>query len=205
MTVRLQKSRASRDPAPARRGRPRDPTIDRRVLDATRDLLVEEGFDGTTIQAISGRSGVPASAIYRRWPSRVEIIERAVFPDGAPINGPATGDLRRDLRQFVRSYLQIFGSPAARAAMPALLASYQATGRSGAAETWSAVSGRPQFAQILRRAEPDVVDGTLDADDVFDLLIGAMVARTLIPTIAERNRPIDRLVDLTVRLLKPAG
>jgi AcrR family transcriptional regulator len=187
-----------------RRGRPRDPTIDRRVLDATRDLLVREGFDATTIHAISEHSGVPPSAIYRRWSSRIEIIEQAVFPGGAPISVTATGDLRRDLRQFVRAYLAVFAAPAAGAAMPALLASYQATGRSGAAETWSAVSGRPQFAQILRASADGSVDTTVDADDVFDMLIGAMVARTLIPTIAARNRPIDRLVDLTVRLLRPA-
>ena len=193
MSVPVRQPRPGKDAGITRRGRPRDPTIDRRVLDATRDLLVEEGFDGTTIQAISEHSGVPASAIYRRWSSRIEIIEQAVFPGGAPISVPATGDLRRDLRQFVRTYLAIFAAPAARAAMPALLASYQATGRSGAAETWAAVSGRPQFAEILGAAADGSVDMTLDADDVFDVLIGATVARSLIPTIAARNRPIDRL------------
>jgi hypothetical protein len=146
---------------------------------------------------------VPASAIYRRWSSRLEIIEQAVFPGGEPVRVRVTGDLRRDLRQFIRSYLTVFGAPAARAAMPALLASYPSTGRSGAAETWSAVSGRPLFAQILGAAPPDSVESSLDADDVFDLIIGAMVARTLIPTVVERKRSIERLVDLTLRLLRP--
>ena len=59
-------------------GRPRDATIDAKVLDAARDVLVAHGFDGATVQAIAERSGVHASAIYRRWPSRVEIIQQAV-------------------------------------------------------------------------------------------------------------------------------
>jgi AcrR family transcriptional regulator len=185
------------------RGRPRDPSIDTRVLAATRHLLVGEGFNGTTIQAIAARSGVPASAIYRRWTSRVEIIEQAVFPGGAPVRVRPTGDLHGDLRRFVRAYLAVFEAPAARAAMPALLANYQATGRSGAAETWSAVSGRPQFAELLRAAPPGNVDRSLDADDVFDLIIGAMVARVLIPTVADRNRSIEQLVDLISRALRP--
>jgi AcrR family transcriptional regulator len=41
------------------------------------------------------RSGVHASAIYRRWPSRIELIEEAVFPGLSPLSvqptrGPAS-------------------------------------------------------------------------------------------------------------------
>ena len=56
-------------------GRPRDTSINERALAATRELLVERGFDATTIQAVAEHSGVHASAIYRRWPSRIELIE----------------------------------------------------------------------------------------------------------------------------------
>ena len=108
------------------RGRPRDADIDARVMTATLELLVEDGFAGTTIQAISRRSNVHGSAIYRRWPTRIELIEEAIFPglDVAAVR--PSGDLRRDLRRFLRSYVRTLGSPAARAAVPALLASYQA-------------------------------------------------------------------------------
>jgi len=194
------------DDRPAGRpGRPRDPSIDPRVLEATRQLLTEQGFDATTVQAIAGRSGVHASAIYRRWSSRIEIIEQAVFPGFASITVRPTGDLPADLRRFIRAYLATFGAPAARAAMPGLLASYQSTGRSGAPETWLTVSARPQFLDILREVPTGSVDPHIDPDDVFDVLLGAILARTLIPTVGERNRPIERLVDLTLRLLQPAG
>ncbi|OHV31711.1 MULTISPECIES: TetR/AcrR family transcriptional regulator [Pseudofrankia] len=187
-----------------RRGRPRDASIDVRVLEAARQLLVELGFEATTVQAIAERSAVHASAIYRRWPSRIEIIEQAVFPGLAPVTVRPTGDLRRDLRRFIRAYAATMAGPAARAAVPGLLAVYQSAGRANAAETWFAVSARPQFLDILRAAPPGSVDPAADPDDVFDTLLGCVLARTLIPTVAQRNRPLERLVDICARLLRPA-
>ncbi len=187
----------------AGRGRPRDPSIDARVLEATRTLLAEKGFEATTTQAIAERSGVHASAIYRRWSTRTEIIEEAVA-SGFPLMSVApTGDLRRDLRRLLRAMAATLGAPAARAAMPRLLESYQVSGRSGAPETWLAVSIRPQFLDILRAAPAGTVDPDLDPHDVFDMVLGAIMARTLVPTVAERNRPLERLVEMVLRLLRP--
>ncbi len=184
-------------------GRPRDTSIDARVLDATRQLLEERGFEAATVQAIAARSGVHASAIYRRWPSRVEIIEQAVFPGFASTTVRATGDLRADLRRFIHGYLATMGAPAARAAMPGLLATYQSAGRTAAPETWLAVSARPQFNDILQAAPAGSVRPDVNPDDVFDMLLGAIVARVLIPTVIQRDRPAERLVELILRLLQP--
>ena len=83
-------------------GRPRDAGISERALAATRELLVQRGFDATTIQAVAEHSGVHASAIYRRWPSRIELIEEATFPGLNPLSVQPTGDLRHDLRRCRR-------------------------------------------------------------------------------------------------------
>lgn len=183
------------------RGRPRDPAFDQRALTAARELLAEVGFAATTVQAIAARSEVHASAIYRRWPSRVELIEDAVFPGlDAPSVAP-TGDLRRDVRRFVRAYIAAHEAPAARAAIPGLLAEYQASGRSGSEEQWLHVSARPQFRDILRASPDGLVDESIDPDDVFDMLQGAILARVLVPTIRDRARPIERLVELVLLAL----
>ena len=195
--------RMKADQVPVQLGRPRDQSIDTRVLDATRVLLKERGFDDTTIRAIADTSGVHASAIYRRWRSRTEIIEEAVFPGLSSVVVRPTGDLRRDLRRLIRAHLGAFGAPEAKAAMPGLLASYQSAGRSGAPEEWLAVSARPQFLDILLAAPVGSVDSGVDPNDVFDILLGAMIARTLVPTVAIRNRPVELLVDSVLRLVQP--
>ena len=182
-------------------GRPRDASIDERVIAATRELLVEGGFEAATIQGIAARSGVHTSAIYRRWPSRLEIVEQVAFPGLDDVVVEPTGDLHADLTRFVRAYLTTLGAPAARAAIPALLAAYQGAVPRRSPEQWLSNSARPQLAAIVR-ASTDAKRMTAgELDDVFDVLLGAILARVLIPTVFRRRRSIGRLVDLVERLL----
>ncbi|MFI5879284.1 TetR/AcrR family transcriptional regulator [Streptomyces sp. NPDC051554] len=184
-------------------GRPRDTSINERALAATRELLVQRGFDATTIQAVAEHSGVHASAIYRRWPSRIELIEEATFPGLSPLSVRPTGDLRRDLRRFVRAYLAAFGAPAARAAAAGLFAHSQTSNAPRPPEMLLRVSARPQFQDILRAAPTGTVDPAVDPDDVFDMLLGAVLTRTLLSTVTARNRPVERTVDMILRMLRP--
>ena len=184
-------------------GRPRDLSLDARAVSAALELLVEQGFEGTTMQAIAKRSRVHASALYRRWPSRIELIQDAIFPGFEPPAVAPTGDLRTDLSRFLEAYLAAFGSPAALAAAPGLLAHGQTADHDRSPERYLRVSARPQLRDILAAAPAGAVDPQLDPDDVFDILLGAILARTLVPTIAARRPPLDRTVDLLVRMLRP--
>jgi AcrR family transcriptional regulator len=184
-------------------GRPRDRSIDDRALAAALELLIEQGFEKTTVQAIARRSGVHASAIYRRWPSRIELIEDATFPGLAQSAVKPTGDLRVDLRRFVRAYVATLGAPAARAAIPGLLTHYQSAG-APPPEAYLHTSTRPQFLDILRAAPNGRVDRDVDPDDVFDVLLGAVLARVLVPIVVSRQRPLERTVELVIRMLQPA-
>ena len=65
---------------PRRRGRPRDPALDGRILSATRELVAEVGVGSASISAIAGRAGVGKPSIYLRWTSAEELIA-AAFDD----------------------------------------------------------------------------------------------------------------------------
>lgn len=188
---------------PRRRGRPRDTSLDERALAAARELLVEKGFDATTIRAVAERSGVHATAIYRRWPSRIELIEEATFPGLNPPDIRPTGDLRGDLHRFVDAYIAAFDAPAARAAAAGLFAHLQTAPRTRLPELYLRVSARPQFSDILRAAPPGSVDPKLDADDVFDMLLSSILTRTLLANAAMRPHSTERTVEMVVRLLRP--
>jgi AcrR family transcriptional regulator len=188
--------------ATRRRGRPRDINIDQRALGATRQLLLEEGFAATTIQRIAERSGVHTSAIYRRWPSRIELIQDAAFSDLAPSRVRPTGDLRRDLYRFLRAYVATLKSPLHRAAVPALLGA-EAADRPRTPEAWQQLSVRPHFQRILAAAPPGTVDSTISPDEMFDLLLGAALVHALVPEQARPPRPLERTVELIMRLLSP--
>lgn len=184
------------------RGRPRDPTIETTVLAVTRALLKERGFAATTIQEISRRSGVHPPAIYRRWPSRLALIEDAAFSTPIEISFTPTGRLPDDMRRFLREYARNLGSPAARVAMPGLLAGHEGDGARATAR-WMRLSVRPQFAAILGAAG-DQVDPDLDIDHAFDVVLGAILARILVPTVAARRHWLDGTTDLIVRAVRPA-
>ena len=70
-----------------RSGRPRDASVDVRVLRETFDLLAEKGFRGLRIDEVARRAGVPKSTIYRRWSSLVELAVDAVDAALGPTHG----------------------------------------------------------------------------------------------------------------------
>ena len=97
------------------RGRPRHPRISRAILDATLEILEEEGFAGLTIEAISTRAGVGRPALYRRWPSKEAIVEEALLGvAGELVPVPDTGSLRGDLTLLVREFADSMDTTAGR-------------------------------------------------------------------------------------------
>ncbi|MCP9621672.1 TetR/AcrR family transcriptional regulator [Nocardia otitidiscaviarum] len=162
-------------------GRPRDPQLDAQVLAAAQELLVTEGYEATTIAAVARRAGVVTTSIYRRWPSRRALIEDAVFaldPGNHPV---PTGDLRADLLAWTRLCHGAAAHPAARSAIPGLLAAYH--------------DDRASYRRILdrgeqptRRALRELLTGAAaagqasagcDVDAIFELLRGATLIRAL--------------------------
>ncbi len=73
------------------------------IVTATRELLLERGFDGLTIEAVAARAGVGKQTIYRWWPSRPALVADVMLEDAdkllASVNH--TGDLAADLVGWV--------------------------------------------------------------------------------------------------------
>lgn len=59
-------------------GRPRSSKADQAIMTATVDLLLEAGYRGVTIEGVASRAGVAKTTIYRRWPSKAEMVVDAV-------------------------------------------------------------------------------------------------------------------------------
>jgi AcrR family transcriptional regulator len=87
-------------------GRPLDVSRDADILDAALDVLSEEGFDGMTIDMVAARAKAGKATLYRRWPSKTELVIDAV---ACMKNGsidfdhlPDTGTLRGDLVAVIK-------------------------------------------------------------------------------------------------------
>ena len=99
---------------PARTGRPRDAQIDAAALDATATLLEESGYASLSVEEVARRAGTTKPAIYRRWPSRQDLVLAALARRLEDIDPPDTGctlcDLNEGLNVFVAAFRRI--SPA---------------------------------------------------------------------------------------------
>lgn len=93
-------------PAPGRPGRRRDHSRDPEILDAAIEVLAEEGYDGMTMEMVAARAKAGKATLYRRWPSKGELVVDAVAcmksRDLDVDNLPDTGTLRGDLVAMIK-------------------------------------------------------------------------------------------------------
>ena len=75
------------------------------ILTATRELLLEHGFDGLTIEAVALRAGVGKQTIYRWWTSRPALVTEVLIEivGKIPIAVAHTEDLTLDLVAWARN------------------------------------------------------------------------------------------------------
>ncbi|MEZ0338938.1 TetR/AcrR family transcriptional regulator [Mycobacterium sp. pV006] len=68
------------------------------IVRATRELLLERGFDRLSIEAVAARAGVGKQTIYRWWPSRYALVSDVILEYADRILRPMTdtGDLIAD-------------------------------------------------------------------------------------------------------------
>lgn len=176
-----------------RLGPHRDPEVDRAILEAARELLVERGYAAVSIDAIATRAGVSRPAIYRRWPSKAHLIARAVFPD---VGGEEeASDLVEEIRTVIRGTIQLFGARPAREAMPGLMTEMRAD--SGLYQKLSARLDTPTRRELARYLDSGGVRGAVDSDTVLDMIAGAALFAMCIRDIDDTEgfaRSLEELV-----------
>jgi AcrR family transcriptional regulator len=125
------------DPCAGRRpGRPLDATLDEAILSATIELLGERGFDRFTVKDIAARAGAGLGAIYRRWPTKRDVVVAAVrrLADDEP-ELVLSGDAEADLTACLVAEVRHLGG-CAGAVLPGLV---------------SAMRDHPDLAELLRQ------------------------------------------------------
>jgi AcrR family transcriptional regulator len=100
--------------------RRRGAALEAAILDAGWDQLMDAGYERFTIDAVAERSSSARSVLYRRWPSRLELLQAVIRHRGQfdSIAVPDTGTLRGDvlaiLTEFSGRRARIVGLIAAR-------------------------------------------------------------------------------------------
>ncbi len=183
------------------RGRPRDPETDGRITTAAAELMLERGFDRTTVDDVAARAGVGKATVYRRWPSKEDLAVAAMetlyateFPE------PDTGSIETDLAASYRAALTFVNTPQGAAFLRTSIAESVRDGRIAAlyratTERREAHS-RATFERAIARGEvrPDI-----DVDCAVQWLGGLLAVRAIthrpMPTVEDT----ERLVQFTLQ------
>lgn len=188
------------------RGRPRDPEVDRAILDAVLDLLGEGGYESLTVEAVAARAGVARASIYRRYAGRLELLEAAFrhFVPSTPAL-PDTGSIRGDLVAIGRTLASMMARSESGRLMPTMLsaAARHAEVRE-ALSRLSATKRAPLVEAIRRGIDRGELRPSTDPDVIADLIVGATMYRVLLLH-GERAGPrhVEHLVDAVLASALP--
>jgi AcrR family transcriptional regulator len=115
--------RAGAEEAPARgRGRPRSEEADQAILNATLRMLGTQGVAGTTIEGVAADAGVGKTTIYRRWPTKTDLILAAISDIVPPGDPPDTGSMAGDMAALAETQQRRLAGSGLSGIVPRVLA-----------------------------------------------------------------------------------
>ena len=169
------------------------------IVTATRELLLERGFDGLTIEAVAARAGVGKQTIYRWWPSRPALVADVVLDDADKILASMdhTDDLSADLVGWVRKLATTLTSARGAAMLRILTVAGMEHEDTGA--KLRAGFSKPLHDSVRTRLLAEGIDGTT-AESAADAIVGGVVY----PILSDAQRYSRRRAELTTRLIVAA-
>jgi AcrR family transcriptional regulator len=72
------------------------------ILGAVLELLHEQGYDQLRMQDVADRACVGLSTIYRRWPTKQDVVRASLECERATEKYVVTGDARADVKAFLK-------------------------------------------------------------------------------------------------------
>lgn len=198
--------RMDRDPTGAEtltrtRGRPRSDATHRRILLATRDLLMERTFADLRIEHIAARAGVSKAAIYRRWPSKEALAQELLAELAGPHIAIAdSGDTRAELLASVLNPMRAVTDTPFGPVIRSLLSQIATNPTLGDPFRATVVQARrDEIARVIQRG---IARGDLrtDADAALatELLVGPVYFRVMFGGALDRDFA-ERVVDAVMR------
>lgn len=180
---------------PARtRGRPRS-SVDQAVFAATLRTVHELGYMRATVDRIAAEAGVAKTTIYRRWPTKGELITACLVASFGPL--PLRGENREaDLEAVIRWGARQLATPGIGAAFAGVFT--------------DAVSD-PELRTVLvtRLQDPYrlVLEKVLGESEqrvlfIVDVVMGTMLHRMGISGELMVDEDVDALVDMVLGMLR---
>lgn len=186
----------------ARRGRRPADEVRREVLDATAQLLHDEGVRGVTFDRVAARSGASKTTLYKWWASPGTLAAESYFEgSAAELSFHDSGDLLTDIGQQLRSFVRLVTERGGGRVISELIGGAQTDPDLAAALSTKYSRPRRQLAVTYfelaisrHQLRTDV-----DPEMLVDQLWGACYNRLLVPDVPLDSAFADALVRNALR------
>ena len=193
-------------------GRPRSAQAHKAIIDATLELLAEEGFQGLSIEAVAARAGVGKTTIYRRWASKDELVIDAIRQVQIDIPVVDTGNFRNDLAVILKTAYQgfmVYPYPFMGKLLLKFIGEYQTNPEIfQGAITQLIVPRFQRFIHLVEQAQArEEIRGDLDPALVMDLVAGSLyfhwIVMSLMPT--SSTSPVEWIEQVIDAIMQGIG
>jgi AcrR family transcriptional regulator len=164
-------------------GRPRSAEADAAIIGATLEALREEGFRGLSVEGVRQRAGVGKATIYRRFPSKHDLVRAAIASLNPDLpEPPDTGSLRGDVATIFRLTYDAALDRRTATFAPRLLAESAGDDEFHALFREALIDPRREgLRTILRRAAArGELRTDIDPELIIDMFAGPVIYRLLI-------------------------
>ena len=180
---------------------------DEAILEATRELLIEQGVHGLTMEGVAARAGVAKTTIYRRYRSKHELALAVLFDMVERVVAvEETGDTRSELIAFVDGAVRVLESTLMGRVMRGLVSDFATDPELGQAFREQVVSVR--LAEVRRVVDRGIERGDIaagvDYELVHELLFGPVYYRLLLSGGVLDDGLAERIVDAVLAGIAPA-
>jgi AcrR family transcriptional regulator len=145
---------------------------------AVLESLATVGYQKLSIADIAKSAGVHETSIYRRWPTKAQLVSDAIIRnalDAIPV--PDTGSFQKDLLTVMRHVLRRLDTPLG-AAISQVVASQDQDLTELRRAYWR--SRRTVIVPLVARAkERGEIPGSVQSGIVFDLVVGPILLRRI--------------------------
>jgi AcrR family transcriptional regulator len=182
--------------AERRPGRPRDVRADAAIRQAAIEVLADKGPGGFTVDEVAARAGCGKATIYRRWPSRANLLLDTAHSMGLEPELVDTGSVRSDLALLITQLAAKLHDTAAGRIMPGVMAEAAVNPEMRAVLSAFVQDRRKRPREVVERAvaRGQLPPGT-DIELVLDLVGAVPFYRELVSGQSLDDRYAERVVD----------
>lgn len=183
----------------------RSERVVRDVMEATVAELARVGYAALRMEDVAAGAGVNKTTVYRRWPTKAELVTAALRPrglcEGEP---PDTGGLPTDLLALLRRQMATVSSAEGRAIARVMLVEMDDPDVVTVVRALREERMAPWLDAIARAVDRGEIPADSDPRLMIDMIMGTAFGKL------KRNEPIDdaylrAVVDLVVLGAKHGG